>query len=95
MTYLEQLKQVVADAFKDASDKSTIDKMVAINSLIDNATKENAELMDKNKDLIAAYKDAVMHPAIGKESTADDPTRVETPAKAPDLCAIISQTLKK
>ena len=41
MSYIEELKKAVSDAFKDASDKESIDKMVSINSLIASVESEN------------------------------------------------------
>lgn len=67
-SYLNQLKQAVSEAFKDASDKSTIDQMVNINSLISQVENENSQLANKNKELAAAYKDAVIHPGIKQDA---------------------------
>lgn len=78
--YLDQLKQAVSEAFKDASDKSTIDKMVNINSLIANVEEENSQLAIKNKELAAAYKDAVIHPGIKKEAE-EEVTTIQTPVE--------------
>lgn len=66
--YIEKLKQAVSDAFSNASDKETIDKVVEINSLLANVESENSQLAEKNKELAAAYKDAVIHPGIKKEA---------------------------
>lgn len=77
MSYLEELKKAVSEAFKDASDKDTIDRMVSINSLIANVEEENSQLADKNKELAAAYKDAVIHPGI-KTTPEKDVTTIET-----------------
>ncbi len=78
MSYIEDLKKAVSEAFKDASDKDTIDRMVSINSLIANVEEENSQLADKNKELAAAYKDAVIHPGI-KTTPEKDVTTIETP----------------
>lgn len=81
MSYLDELKKAVSEAFKDASDKDTIDRMVSINSLIANVEEENSQLANKNKELAAAYKDAVIHPGI-KDKPEKDVTTIET-AQAP------------
>lgn len=75
--YLEKLKLAVSEAFQDASDKSTIDKMVEINSLISQVEAENGQLASKNKELAAAYKDAVIHPGI-KTEKEPEVTTIET-----------------
>lgn len=79
--YIEKLKQAVSDAFKDASDKYTIDKMVEINSLLANVESENSQLASKNQELAAAYKDAVIHPGIKKEQEPE----VTTIQQAPEI----------
>lgn len=81
MSYLDDLKKAVSDAFKDASDKETIDKIVEINSLIANVESENSQLASKNKELAAAYKDAVIHPGIKKEQEPE----VTTIQQAPEI----------
>lgn len=63
-SYLEQLKKAVADAFQDASDKATVDKMVQINAIVDNVERENAALQSKNHELLTAYKEVVAHPGV-------------------------------
>ena len=79
--YLEKLKQAVSEAFQDASDRSTIDKMVEINSLISQVETENSQLASKNKELAAAYKDAVIHPGIKTEKEPE----VTTIESAPEV----------
>lgn len=79
--YLEKLKQAVSEAFQDASDRSTIDKMVEINSLISQIETENGQLASKNKELAAAYKDAVIHPGIKTEKEPE----VTTIESAPEV----------
>ena len=77
MDYLEELKKRVAEAFENASEKADIDNLSAINASIKAVEAEQSRLMAKNKELIAAYKDAVTHPGIsGKEDKAMDPTNV-------------------
>lgn len=71
MSYLDELKKAVAAVFESAEDKKTVDQMVNINSLIKSAEDEQAQLMNKNKELIAAYKDAVMHPGISEKGEPD------------------------
>ena len=96
MNYLDELKKRVAEAFKDATEKSAIDNMASINAAIDGLSNEQEQLMAKNKELIAAYKEAVMHPGIsGKEDKAMDPTNVPEAPKMPDFADFIAQNMPK
>ena len=68
MDYLEELKKLVAEAFENASEKSDIDNLSAINASIKMVEAEHDQLMAKKDELVAAYKDAVRHPGrAGKE----------------------------
>ena len=96
MNYLEELKQRVAEAFKDATDKNAIDNMANINAAIDCVSKEQDQLMAKNRELIAAYKEAVMHPGVsGKEDKTMDPTTVQEAPKMPDFADFIAQNMPR
>ena len=96
MNYLDELKQRVAEAFKDATEKKDIDNMSSINAAIDCISQEQEQLMAKNKELIAAYKEAVMHPGVsGKEDKAMDPTNVQEAPKMPDFADFIAQNMPK
>ena len=96
MNYLDELTKRVAEAFKDATDKNAIDNMANINSAIDCISQEQEQLMAKNKELIAAYKEAVMHPGVsGKEDKNMDPTSVPEAPKMPDFADFIAQNMPK
>lgn len=96
MNYLEELKKRVAEAFKDATEKSAIDNMASINAAIDGLSNEQEQLMAKNKELIAAYKEAVMHPGVsGKEDKNMDPTNVPEAPKMPDFADFVAQNMPK
>ena len=96
MNYLDELKQRVAEAFKDATEKADIDNLSAINTTIGLVETEQNKLMDKNKELIAAYRDAVMHPGVStqKDETMD-PTNVPEAPKMPDFADFIAQNMPK
>lgn len=64
MSYLEQLRQLVADSFKDANDKTTIENAAKINAKIEELAIEQQQLLDKNKELAAAYREQVLHTSI-------------------------------
>lgn len=96
MNYLDELKKRVAEAFKDATDKNAIDNMANINAAIDCVSQEQDQLMAKNKELIAAYKEAVMHPGVSaKEDKNMDPTTVQEAPKMPDFADFIAQNMPR
>lgn len=96
MNYLDELKKRVAEAFKDATDKTAIDNMANINAAIDCVSQEQDQLMAKNKELIAAYKEAVMHPGVSaNEDKNMDPTTVQEAPKMPDFADFIAQNMPK
>lgn len=94
MNYLEELKKRVAAAFENATDKAGIDNLSAINTTIGLVEQEQNQLMAKNKELIAAYKEAVLHPGISKQA-AKEPTDVPPVQQAPDFAAFVAQELSK
>ena len=94
MNYLEELKKRVAAAFENATDKAGIDNLSAINTTIGLVEQEQNKLMAKNKELIAAYKEAVLHPGISKQA-AKEPTDVPPVQQAPDFAAFVAQELSK
>lgn len=96
MNYLDELKKRVAEAFKDATDKNAIDNMANINAAIDCVSQEQDQLMAKNKELIAAYKQAVMHPGVSTtEDKTMDPTNVPEAPQMPDFADFIAQNMPK
>ena len=94
MNYLDELKQRVAEAFKDATEKKDIDNMSKINTAIERISEEQDQLMAKNKELIAAYKDAVMHPGVSKQAEKE-PTDVPPVQQAPDFADFVAQAMSK
>ena len=94
MNYLEELKKRVAAAFENATDKAGIDNLSAINTTIGLVEQEQNQLMAKNKELIAAYKEAVLHPGISKQA-AKEPTDVPPVQQAPDFAAFVAHELSK
>ena len=94
MNYLEELKKRVAAAFETATGKEDIDNLSSINTTIGLVEQEQNQLMAKNKELIAAYKEAVLHPGISKQA-AKEPTDVPPVQQAPDFAAFVAQELSK
>ena len=96
MNHLDELKQRVAAAFKEKKKKKDIDNMSSINAAIDCLANEQEQLMAKNKELIAAYKEAVLHPGVsGNEDKNMDPTNVPESPKIPDFADFIAQNMPK
>ena len=94
MNYLDELKKRVAAAFENATGKQDIDNLSSINAASDGLQIEQEQLMAKNKELVAAYKDAVMHPGLSKEQPKDV-TDVPQPAAAPDFAQILLDQMSK
>src|SRR5574344_1037074 len=58
-SYLEQMKTLVADAFKDATDTPTIDKSAQMEQCLRQLEAEQKALLEKNAELIKSYKEVV------------------------------------
>lgn len=92
--YLEALKQAVAEAFKGASDKETVDRMVSIQAAMDGVQQEHDDLAKKNHELLTAYKEAVAHPGVTTQKEPDVTTVKETPEPL-SFEDIVLQTISK
>ena len=75
---LDQLRQQVAALFATAEDKTTIENVAKLNQTIDDVEKEQKELIEKHKELLGSYKDAILH-------TSYKPTEQGDPAATPTL----------
>lgn len=75
MGKLEELRQIVADAFKEATQKQEIEQLAKINNAIEEVSKEQDDLVAKNADLVKSYKDLVQHTSFkddGKNGANND-----------------------
>ena len=61
---LDELKALVAESFKNATDKESIENAAKINAKIDEVAVEQQALLDKNKELLDSYKEAVLHTSV-------------------------------
>ena len=61
MGKLDELRQIVADAFKEADTKESIEQLATLNNKIDEVQKEQDDIVNKNSELIKSYKDLVQH----------------------------------
>lgn len=61
MEKLETLKNLVAEWFAEAEDKTVIDKLSAIKTACDDVSVEQNKLQDENKELLKDYKELVTH----------------------------------
>lgn len=73
MGKLDELRQLVADSFKEATEKQEIEQLARINNAIEEVSKEQDELIAKNADLVKSYKDLVQHTSfdVGNKVTDD------------------------
>lgn len=82
---LQQLKDLVADSFKDANDKTTIENAAKIQAKIEEIEQEQNEILEKNKDLAKAYREAILHTSVkpnpniqnATDATGESPVSVE------------------
>ena len=72
MGKLDELKQIVADAFKEATQKQEIEQLAKINNTIEEVSKEQCELMAKNAELIGSYKELVQHTSFKPDNNVTD-----------------------
>lgn len=73
MGKLDELRQLVAESFKEATEKQEIEQLAKINNAIEEVSKEQDELVAKNADLVKSYKDLVQHTSfdVGNAVTDD------------------------
>lgn len=69
MTKLEELRQLVADSFKEATEKQDIERLAKINNAIEEVSVEQEALVAKNADLIKSYKDLVQHTSFKEDKS--------------------------
>lgn len=70
MTRLEQLRDTVAKAFEDATDKAKIDQGAKIIAEIELAQQEEKALLDKNAELAKSYREMVIYGQSDKAKEA-------------------------
>lgn len=90
MTKLQQLRDLVANLFENATEKDDIERLAKVNNSIDEVEAEQQELTEKNADLIKSYKELVKH-----TSFKEQPKQVETQptGQAPSLEEALKQFL--
>lgn len=97
MSYLDELKKLVADDFEKADPsiktKEYIDNFAQINRLIDSAVAENKTLVDNNAELSKSYKELVLHGTTSTKapSTANEPGLAEAPSFEESLKAFCAK----
>lgn len=89
-SYLEQLKQLVSSAFENAESKEDIDRCSQIEQAIKGVEGEQTALMEKNRELIASYKEAILHPGV-TEKREEEPT--DGPKQIPTFEDFIAKSL--
>lgn len=61
MKTLEDLRQMVADLFAAAEDKTTIQKSAIVNQQIDKVAAESTKLSQDYQALLKDYKEVILH----------------------------------
>lgn len=85
MGKLEELKNLVAGMFENATDKSSIENLAKLNNTISEVEAEQASLVDKNAELIKSYKDLVKHTSFNDAKTIEQAkTQVSKPVSFED-----------
>lgn len=80
MSKLDELTKIVADAFKCAETKESIEKLATINNAIKEAKAEEDALTAKNAELIKSYKDLIQHTSFKDEAKPTDPVAPTVPS---------------
>lgn len=79
MSKLDELRNLVAEMFKEAEDKAAIEQSIAINNSIKAVEEEQSQLVEKNAELLKSYKDLVMHTSFKDETKPTDPVAPVAP----------------
>lgn len=74
MSKLTELKQMVAELFQAATDKTIIEKSALVSNKLEEVAQENQELVDKQAELLKDYKEAILHTSFTKKNETPDPT---------------------
>lgn len=69
---LDQLRQIVAEAFAEATQKQEIEQLAKINNAIEEVSQEQNDLIAKNAELVKSYKDLVQHTSFQPDNKATD-----------------------
>lgn len=92
MEKLETLKNLVADWFAQAENKSEIEKLSALKKACDEVEVEQNKLQADNKELLKDYKELVTHTSFSDQSKA--PTD-NIGASAPSFDEALAEFMKK
>lgn len=90
-SYLEQMKTLVADAFKDATDKPTIDKSAQMEQCLRQLETEQKALLEKNAELIKSYKEIVQSTSFSDKPKLNP---VESLGEAPSFEKALSEFMQ-
>ena len=90
-TKTEQLRDLVASLFENATQREQIEGLVRVNDAIDAVEKEQHEMEEKNADLVKSYKELIKHTSF-KVAPSEKETQ---PKSAPSLEATLNDFLAK
>ena len=96
MTKLEQLRQTVAQLFENATEKDEIERLAKVNNSIDEVAAEQAELTEKNAELIKSYKELVKHTSFKEQPKKEvEQVEKELPKKIESKKEVPKKTVKE
>lgn len=78
MNSYQKIKDQIKKMFDESTDKTVIEQVGALNSLVDNAEEEHKALKKENKELLDDYKEALHHSSFQPNGT-EDPTQQDKP----------------
>lgn len=73
MGKLQELKDMVAKMFENATEKEHIEQLAKVNNAIAEVETEQKSLEDKNAELIKDYKDLVKHTSFANKEDGGNP----------------------
>lgn len=95
MSYLEDLKKLIADSFeaKEVKSKDDIDKYANMTKYLDSAIDEHSKLVEANNELSKHYTELALHTTIGSKPNEKDV--VDNHKGAPQLEDFLNQFVSK
>lgn len=92
MDNFEKLKELIEDFIDKSDDKSQIEQLGTMSSLLDNVRADTEAMRKENKELLHDYKEVIKHYSFKTEDNPD--VRVDGPKEAPKLEDFLKKTEK-
>lgn len=92
MSYLEDLKKMLADSFqaKEVKTKEDVDSYTSMTKALDSAIGENQKLLEANAELSKNITELCLHTTIGNKPNEQDKVASNT-KEAPNLEELAKQ----